>query len=210
MFRDPDGRLDWSRQSISRFYPFFGFFCSCPDLDHKSLVSVDQFETSQLSQVNYLKVSCLPQKHLVVLVLHTLSHSLLLTLPILITFLYPHTHTLQLTESETLGCQSLLSVTLSHLIICLYHFPLPLRTLLPPTLAIRTNIPCSPQKTLHHASLNHWPNGLFARSFASRSKPRPVDLLRCTRCCTSCPYQTGHRWPCTAHVRSSGPYNRPR
>ena len=69
------------------FTPFWVFFV--PDLDHKYLVSVDQFETSQLSQVNYLKASCLPQKHLVVLVLlfsllyqfssHSFTHTLSLT-----------------------------------------------------------------------------------------------------------------------------------
>ncbi len=87
-------------------------------------------------------------------------------------------------------------------VFCLCYF---LHTSFPPSLVIRTNITCL-KETPHHASLHHWPVGLFTRSFASRSQPWPIGLLCSSWSLNSCPYQTSHRCPCAPHVRSSRPH----
>ena len=93
-------------------------------------------------------------------------------------------HTLQITESETLRCQSLLSVTLLHLLSA------STTSSTPPNLVF-TNINqlsnhCLLNHTLHHASLYHRPIGLATHSFALRSQSWP-NVLHPIKWCDSCP-----------------------
>ena len=89
--------------------------------------------------------------------------------------------------------------------LCIDHF---LHSSVPP---IWTTVACSLRETPHHASPYYWPTGLSTRAFALRSQPRPLGLHSGSReYSNSCPHKTGHRWPCTPHVRTSRPYYRPR
>lgn len=108
-------------------------------------------------------------------------------------------------------CDSCVPVTLFTHPFHVPYLPLPLS---PHLLSINTphlNKHSLLKETSYHASIYNRPNGLFTRSFAPRSQPRPGGLHSSfTRCQYSCPHKSIHRWPCSPHVRTSGSYHRPR